>query len=355
MTNHTPEGKIQTVLGLIRQEQLGVTLPHEHLLIDLSGLYQPDGRASAKDFFNQPVSLETLGRIRYYAAANADNYRLFDVSTAISEVMLYKQYGGDSIVDATSIGIARDPVGLARISRATGVNVIMGASFYIAQAHPPNMGQQSEDEIVEQIVSDVTEGVEGTMIKSGIIGEVGCSWPLTDNERKVLRASGRAQQLTGAPLLIHPGRDETAPLEIIDILAGVGADISHTIIGHLDRTIFRRSTLKQLAQTGCYLLWDLFGREESYYKDNPVVDMPNDAKRIEDIGWISSEGYGDKILVSLDICTKHRLERYGGHGYYYILEHIVPRMRTRGFTEEAIQCILVDNPKDALTFRKPRV
>ena len=138
---------------------------------------------------------------------------------------MYKQFGGDTIVDATSLGIGRDPVGLARISRATGVNVIMGGSHYVDQAHPEDMGERAEEEIFEKIVEDVTVGVDGTGIKCGIIGEVGCTWPLTDNERKVLRASARAQQATGAPILIHPGRDEVAPLEIVEVLSEAGADL----------------------------------------------------------------------------------------------------------------------------------
>ena len=93
------------------------------------------------------------------------------------------------------------------------------------------MDDLTEDDIVDLIVGDITEGAEGTGIRSGIIGEVGCAWPLADNERKVLKASARAQRMTGAPLLIHPGRDETAPLEIIDILDRAGADLSHTIMG----------------------------------------------------------------------------------------------------------------------------
>ena len=341
-------GKVQTVLGAISPERLGVTLTHEHLLVDLSVVHPPND--SARDFYDKPVSLETLGRIQYYATPNADNARLLDVSTAIEEVMLYKQHGGDSLVDVTSIGIARDPTGLARISRATGVTVIMGASYYVADAHPPEMRSLSEDDIAERIVRDVTEGADDTDIRSGVIGEVGCSWPLADGERKVLRASARAQRLTGAPLLIHPGRDETAPAEIIEVLAEAGADLGRTIMGHLDRTVFLRDSLKSIAEAGCYLEWDLFGREESYYWPNPKIDMPGDAKRMDDIAWISSEGYGRRILVAHDICSKHRLKSFGGHGYSYILGHIVPRMRTRGFDQEAIDDILVNNPRDALTF-----
>ncbi|CAI8010736.1 Phosphotriesterase-related protein [Geodia barretti] len=79
--------------------------------------------------------------------------------------------------------------------------------------------------------------------------------------------------------------------------------------------------------------------------------MPSDDQRLERIAWISSEGYGRKVVVAHDICTKHRLEKYGGHGYSYILDHIAPRMLYRGFTPEGVHDILVSNPAEVLTFR----
>lgn len=354
MVDGSLAGKVQTVTGPIDPERLGVTLTHEHLLIDISVVRRLPESATAKDFFCQPVTQENVGRIRHYAASNQDNARLFDVAAAIDEVMLYKQHGGVSLVDATSIGLARDPVGLFRISNATGVNVVMGASYYVGASHPPEVDQLTEDDIAQQIVRDVTEGADGTAIKAGVIGEVGCSWPLEDNERKVLRASARAQRITGAPLLIHPGRDEAAPMEIIGVLEEAGADLGRTIMSHLDRTVFLKETLSELAETGCYLEWDLFGNESSYYPPNPNIDMPSDAKRIDDIAWISSQGYGDKVVVAQDICAKHRLVKYGGHGYHYILGHVVHRMRARGLSGEAINRILVDNPRDGLTFVEPK-
>ena len=346
-------GKAQTVLGPIAPEELGVTLTHEHLLIDMSPLFSPPEQAGAKGFYYEPVSLETAGRIRHWGARNLDNVQLTEVDTAIDEANIYKQYGGSALVDATSIGIKRDAEGLARISRATGVNIIMGASYYVDAAHPAGMDDLSEDDLVRQIVSDVTEGVDGTTHRSGVIGEVGCTWPLMPNERKALRASARAQRITGAPILIHPGRDETAPLEIIEVLREAGADLERTIIGHLDRTVFLHDTLRKIAESGCYMEWDLFGTEESHYGANPAIDMPGDAKRMDDIAWIAGQGYERKILVAHDICTKNRLERYGGHGYAYILGRIVPRMRGRGFSESAIDDILVNNPATVLTFAEP--
>ena len=355
MTSSDVIGKVQTVLGPIDPADLGTTLTHEHLLIDLSVLYSPPPvEASARDLFYSPLTQQTLGYIRYHHAANYDNSRLLDVDTAIDEAALYKQYGGVSLVDATSIGIARDPVGLARISRATGVSIIMGAAFYVDTAHPDYVSERSDEELAEQIVRDVTEGVDDTGIRSGIIGEVGCSWPLTDNERKVVRAAAIAQRATGAPILIHPGRDETSPLRIIDVLDEAGADLSRTIIGHLDRTVFEHSTLTAIGEAGCYFEWDLFGSESAYYRMNLDIQHPNDGTKLNDIAWLISEGYGEKIVIAHDICSRHRLLKYGGHGYFYILAQIVPMMRRRGFSEESIQNILVNNPASILTFVEPK-
>ena len=208
MTYDVPVGKVQTVLGPIDPEELGVTLTHEHLLVDLSGVTsgQPSA-ASERLIYNQRVSTELAGLLRQYAWPNRDNSQLLDVETAIQEANLYQMYGGHSMVDATSIGIARDPLALARISRATGVNLIMGASHYVDMAHPPDMDGMDEEDIVQRIVDDLTVGVNETGIKSGIIGEVGCSWPLTSNEPKVLRASGRAVADPSGPRRDGPPRD----------------------------------------------------------------------------------------------------------------------------------------------------
>ncbi len=347
-------GKIQTVLGPIKPSALGVTLTHEHLLIDLSTLFDPPQEASARAIYHAPLTQETLGYIRYYHASNSENYKLLDMDTAIAEASLYRQRGGVSLVDATSIGIARDPVGLARISRTAGINIVMGAAFYVDDAHPPYVAESDEEELAEQIIRDVSEGVDGSGIRSGIIGEVGCSWPLTANERKVLRAAATAQRVTGAPILIHPGRNEHSPLRIMETLDEAGADLSRAIIGHLDRTVFERDTLRAIGEAGCYFEWDLFGSESSYYRLNPSIHHPNDATKLDDIQWLISEGYGGKIVIAHDICSKHRLLKYGGHGYFYILEQIVPTMRARGFSEDSIQDILVSNPAAILTFVQPK-
>ena len=346
-------GKAQTVLGPVDAATLGTTITHEHLLVTRQQVSKEPADPSRRAAFDAPVTLETLGGLRYGRQPNKDNCGLADERTAIEESSLYKQAGGCTLVDATSIGIGRNAAALARIARATGLNIIMGSSYYVEENYPPDchVDTKTEDEIVDEIVRDIFEGVEETGIRAGLIGEVGCSWPLTVNERKVLRASGRAQQLTGAPLMIHPGRNSRAPFEIVDVLRQVDTDLSRTIMCHIDRTIDREDTLKKLAETQCILEYDLFGSEHSYYPWSIPVDMPNDGGRLRWLAWLIAAGHGTQIVISHDICMKSLLVRYGGAGYAHILANVVPFMRRKGFAEEDIRTILVDTPKRVLAFQ----
>ena len=347
-------GMVQTVLGRVTPEKLGATLMHEHILSDLSRIAEPPaGEDSEHELFYQPLSQSNVGLVRFYSQPNADSLRLDDIPTAIHELKLYRQHGGGSVVEVSSRGLARDPAGLARISRATGVHIIMGSSYYVDAAHPPDMDSCSEPEITDEIVDDVVNGAASSGVRAGIIGEVGCSWPLTSNENKVLRASAAAQRQTGAAITIHPGRDERSPEEILTVLERAGANLQRTIIGHLERTVFDWGRLCRIADRGCYLQWDHFAYERSYFPSNPRVDLPSDAGRMELIARMIAEGFGEKILISHDVASKDKLLKYGGHGYFYILLHILPRMRARGFREEDINRILVQNPAAALTFVEP--
>ena len=348
MSKQDQKGKIQTVLGLIDPQDLGLTMTHEHLLIDFSVMFNPTPDVTTQRMAHAPVSMENLGWIRQYCYSNLDNLLVLDEDTAIEEATLYQRHGGGAIVDATTIGIGRDPLALARISRGAGVHVVMGAGYYVDAAQPNQINQKDENDIFQEITKDIQIGVGNTGIKAGIIGEIGGTWPLLPNEIKVLKASARAQLETGASILIHPGRDEKAPIEILSILADSGADLSRVIMGHLDRTVSSIDILEELADTGCVLEWDLFGNEVSFYQPSDF-DMPSDAERLNFIRQMIDIGLGERIVISHDICTKHRLVSYGGHGYGYIPEHIIPRMRNKNFQESEIQAITKDTPARLLT------
>ena len=340
---------VQTVLGPVHPSELGATTTHEHLYADFSFMYRPAQDSPSPELADAPITLENLGWIRRNYYSNRSNLQLLDVDTAIEEVRKYREVGGGAIVDATTKGIGRNPNALAEISRESGVHIIMGAGFYVAAAHPEDMNGRNMDDLAREIVGDIEEGVEGSGVRAGIIGEVGCTWPLALNERKSLSAAAIAQRETGAAILIHPGRHPDAPLEILKLLANGGADISRVIMAHLDRTVFEFVALQSIAASGCYLEWDLFGNEGSYY---PLaeIDMPSDAQRLDFIKRIADGGYSDKIVIGQDIFTKHRLVRYGGHGYGHMVENIVPKMRRKGFSEDTIRAITVGNPAGILAF-----
>ena len=342
-------GLVQTVLGPVAPEDLGPTMTHEHLLLDFTFMLKEPVEASALKRAHEPITLGNLGWVRYHHYGNRDNLLLVDEETAIEEASLYKRAGGGAIVDATTYGIGRDPLGLARIARATGLHIVMGAGFYVDAVHPQWIDDMTESNLTRRIVDEITIGVGDTGVKAGIIGEIGCSWPLTPNERKVLRATARAQSETGAAILIHPGRNQEAPREILEILAEGGGDLNRTIMGHLERTVSDFGVLTEIGQSGCYLEYDLFGNESSYYPLSDI-DMPSDAQRMDIIRRLIAEGYGKKIVVAQDICNKHRLVSYGGHGYGHILENILPRMRRKGLSEEEIRSIVVENPARILAF-----
>lgn len=353
MSENSLVGKVQTVLGPISPDELGPTLTHEHLLIDTSHLLEPPDYASDRGRFYASLSIGLLGWLRQGNGVNRGVASLVDLEVAIKEAQHYYQAGGKSLVDATSRGICRDPLALARISRAAGLNIVMGGSYYVAASHPTDMDQRTEDSIVEEIVRDITKGVGDTGIRSGIIGEVGCTWPLEPNERKVLRASGRAQRLTGAPLLIHPGRNEMAPAEIVDVLSEVDTNLPRTIFSHMERTIYKEENLKKLAETGCVIEYDLFGQEHTIYPSAPNLDMPNDGKRLDWIAWLIEQGHGDQVVMAQDIDYQVYERRGGGHGRGHILENVVPQMRRKGFTQEQIDAILVETPKRVVPFVEP--
>ena len=203
MTDNPPTGKVQTVLGPIEDSDMGITLPHEHLLCDLSRVLAEPVQEAEKKRMHEKVGMSNLSWLRYHPFQNLDNVLLLDEQEAIDEANLFKHAGGGCIVDCSINGIGRDPEGLARISRSTGLHVIMGSGYYTAVSHDLRMSARSEQAIVEEIVRDVTVGVEDSVIRAGFIGEIGCSWPLEANERKVLRAAARAQQFDGR-LPQHP-------------------------------------------------------------------------------------------------------------------------------------------------------
>jgi phosphotriesterase-related protein len=343
--------RIQTVCGPVEAALLGRASIHEHLLTVLDRVaFRPVEGDEGSAFAEAPVSLETRWWVRQQWVSVRDNLRLTDEATAIAEVARFAAVGGGAIADPTTDGIGRDPEALARISRATGVHVVMGAGYYVHGSHPDWIEDASEATIADTIVGDLTDGLGPDRIRAGFIGEVGCSWPMTPRERRVLRAAGLAQEITGAPLMVHPGRDAAAPDEILAELEDVGADLGRITICHLERTVRGPEQLVALARRGIWLSLDCFGLETAFYPLNPAVAMPNDGGRIALAEAVIAAGLGDRLLLAQDVCQKHRLAAFGGHGYDHLLRDVVPMLVARGHEPEAVEALVTDNPAGFLAW-----
>jgi phosphotriesterase-related protein len=343
-------GQVQTVLGALAPDAIGVTLPHEHLLIDFKVMFAEPAAASDKGRAWEPVSLANLGWVRRNFNANLDNLRLVNEQVTQDEILLFKRAGGQTVVDPTPMTLGRDPQALVRVARATGLNVVMGAGYYVDASHPADMDRRTVDELSREMIADVTSGVGDTGIRSGLIGEIGTTYPWTENERKVLRAAIAAQRETGAPLMIHPGRHPDMPMQLAEFVGKNGGDLRRTIMCHICRTISDIRAVIDLAQTGIWLEYDLFGLESSYYPYNPSFDMPNDGGRMAHVLALIAAGHQNQILMSHDIAYKTSLVKYGGYGYHHLLVNVVPRLRAKGVDDLGLRRLLVENPARAFAF-----
>jgi len=343
-------GKAWTVLGPIEPSQLGITLVHEHLLIDeVPAAFELPAQASQRILARQPVSLELLGWLRTNGSiSNEDNLRLDDEEVMAEEILRFKYAGGRTIVDATSIGLGRDPEGLRRLSLRTGLNVIAGSGYYVAASHPREIESKDIDDIKTEIINDIHVGIQSSGVQAGIIGEIGTTYPCSPNERKVLQAGARAQLETGAPVEVHPGRNRRMPGMILDLLEKEGADLSRVVMCHVEARLGDFAEVKSIADRGCFIGFDLFGQSWTPYVFE--IPMPSDGSRVHRIKQLVEDGYVDKILVSHDIDNKISLHRFGGHGFDHILLNIVPLMLKLGIAPEDIHKILLENPARLLAF-----
>jgi phosphotriesterase-related protein len=308
-----------TVRGPLPAEELGFTLPHEHVLIT-------------------------------HTASPAD---LTDPEAAVRELALYAAAGGKSLVDMTNVGLKRDPVALRSISERTGVNIIMGSGFYKHKWLPPATHERSVEDLATEIVRDIEVGADGTGIRAGIIGEIGISSTRqeakgrTATEERVLRAAARAQRITGAGMNVHfdIGGDLAEHESVVDILEGEGADLRRVALSHFVPLPGKLSHFRRLAERGCFIEFDLFGLEVVMKR------LPRQEEGLEVLRDLVAEGLAPHLLISQDLCFKSCLAENGGFGYAHILRNILPRLERLGVEATAIRAMTVENPRRLLALK----
>jgi phosphotriesterase-related protein len=334
---------VTTVLGEIPAEGLGPTLVHEHLVCDMTGMLGAHGYDVAAD---EPLDPSQAAEARWHPGSFPDNYRLVDTELALRELEPLVRAGCRTVVDATPVGLGRDPEALAGLARATGLNVVMGCGWYLEAVHPPGLAERPVDALAEELVAELRAGVGETGVRPGLIGEIGTSAVPTEAEWRVLRAAAAAQRETGVCVSVHLHPWSKNGLAVLDVLESEGVDPRRVILNHLTTAIDDEPYQLALLERGAFACYDLFGFDHSCL--GPGRYAPSDHDAAARVCGLAERGYLEQLLVSQDVGVKTRLRAYGGWGYAHLFEHVVPLLRAGGFDEAALETLLVANPGRAL-------
>ncbi len=302
---------VQTVLGPIDPADLGWTLPHEHTAIAL-----------------------------WHIANRWDYWELRrDEPVIVEELAAFRAAGGRAIVDLTLDGVGRDPAWLAGLARATGLHVVMGAGWYRGAHYPAEtlVDRRSVDSLADEIVRDATDGVAGTGIRAGIIGEIGTDKPwVSALEERVHRAAARAARRTGLAITTHAVQS-TVGLDQLALFEAEGADLSRVVIGHADSNPSLDYHLA-IVERGATVEFDFLGMAFT------PLERHGEGRIVDNLRELLGRGHVERILLSQDVCHDSQLRRYGGNGFTYLAESFLPRLRAAGVSESEIRTITVDNP-----------
>ena len=336
---------IRTVLADIAPEELGITLGHEHLLIDLRGLWDspPPARAHLVD---QEPTLQNRGELMRNPYDSRPNLLIDDPELSFRELMYYKAAGGQGLIDMTTVGTKPDPEALRALAQRTGLHVVAGCGYYRQPVLPEEIHDRSAEEIADDLLRWLTEGMYGTTIQAGLMGELGTSSPIYPFEERQLRAAARVQRQTGASINVHPLIWGHEHLHILDILEEEGADLSRVAISHCDELV-EPEWHARIAERGAVLSFDTFGSETFF--DRSFAQEPRDTDRIECLLHLLEQGYATQITLAHDICTRLQFRHYGGWGWDHLLTNIVPRLRHAGVSQQELDAMFIVTPRRLLT------
>lgn len=338
---------VMTVTGPVSVEKLGITLVHEHIMVDGPVWFvEPD--ASARHLRDVPVDKSMYQELRVNPYANKDNVSMLDEGVAMDELKIFRDLGGLTAVDVSCRGIGPFPEKLKRVSEGSGVNIIMGTGYYYETSHPPEVKVMTISQLVDQMVEDITVGVNGTGIKAGIIGEVGVSWDFADDEIKCLRAAVQASRQTQVPLTIHQPSFYRMANRVVDIVREEGGDLGHTIIDHMCASGKDLDYQLSVLESGVFIEYDLIGSD--LYYPSLGTGQPTDDENAVHLKRLIDAGYEKRLLLSHDIFIKICLKAYGGRGYGHILKNFVPILKEIGVTDQQVHTMLVENPRRLYTY-----
>ena len=317
-------GLIRTVLGDVAPEPWGITNAHAHLV-------------SAPDASKPPF--DTTGASEL--AMTLDD--------SLPELEDFARAGGFCLVDLTPMGMGRDPAALVRASEETGVHIVMGSGVYHEPFQPDRIAGLSDEQIAEIIIGEITEGVDGTGVRAGVIGEQGTyQGPITRREHTVFRASAIAAVETGASVTTHTHLGRNA-LQQIDALTNQGLAPDRIVIGHLDDAEPDLDLIREITARGAWAQFDDIGYE--YYTERLRVQMTTDKVRARKLLQLAEEGLAGRIILASDFGMQRHLRAKGGPGLAVLADGFRRTARAEGVPAEVLDRCMIDNPAAMLTLR----
>lgn len=317
-------GTVNTVLGPVPANDLGVVAIHEALLYVLPGAQ-----------FAHDITIERA--------------EVFD--TIAAKLVDFRAAGGGTIVDATGMFHGRDLRLYEALSRSTGVHLVastglgpeglIGGYFLTPQTNPPT--PWPADKFADLFTREVREGMVVPRVErrapAGLVATAATVAGRTPTDESLFRGAARAALTTGVPASIRFGADAMSDLEVV---LDEGLEASRVVVGGLDRAdAVASGAALQVAGRGAYVAVDHVGTED----DAHVTDKERIALVLE----LVAAGHADRILLSSNATGVS----FGTPGYAIPLSHVlttfVPALRAEGVSEDDVQRVLVANPRALLT------
>jgi phosphotriesterase-related protein len=343
-------GHVTTVLGEIDPGEIGPTLMHEHVFLDSGDTWWDPTGLDPPELATAPLSIQTAGIGRWHAVAIRDNLKLdhADLDAQVQEVAAFRDAGGSCLVDLTNDGLGPAPGELRALANALGLHVVAGCGFYLHATHPAWVEDASRIELEDHIERELVEGIAGTDVRAGIIGEIGTSETLYPCERRVLQAAASVGARLGTLVNVHTTVSGTAALEIIEVAAGAGLSPDRLYLSHVEERLDPAYNLAIL-KTGAVIGFDSFGCDVYYDRH---VKSPSDLEKLRALVAVLEAGFEDQVVLGHDTGMKVQLKRYGGMGYDHVIRRIAPTLRSEfGATEATVEKLLVANPRRLLAQR----
>jgi phosphotriesterase-related protein len=310
---------IRTVLKDIAPESLaGAILFHEHLSL-------------APDFMPKWMAL-ARGQTPPAAATPTSAFFMEDLDLMAKEMAAAAKDGVGCIVDGGHPDMGRNLGFLKRLAAKSGMPIVASCGYYAQPFYPSEVASWSEDRIAGELIRQAREE------RAGAIGEIGSWDEITDTERKVFRAVGKAHAATRLPIFTHTGIPGKSAIEQLDILEKAGAPPARVAIGHLGNLVEPKVEVhKAICKRGAFIGFDRQGGS-------------GDARQVPMVLALIEAGYAANLLFSSDLSTEAQLRHHGGAGYGKTLTVWAPRLREAGVDEKTLRGILVDNPRRFLAF-----